>query len=121
MRWRPCATQSAAIAWPSASIFGRARQSPAIACHRRRPKSLAVRAVDAGAGAVIVLDLARVGTAAGPDFELLARVHAAVPATPVFAGGGVRGFDDLARLAAAGCAGALVASALHDGALSATR
>jgi phosphoribosylformimino-5-aminoimidazole carboxamide ribotide isomerase len=39
----------------------------------------------------------------------------------VFAGGGIRGFDDLARLAAAGCAGALVASALHDGALSATR
>ena len=85
------------------------------------PESLASRAVDAGAGAVIVLDLARVGTAAGPDFELLARVHAAVPATPVFAGGGIRGFDDLARLAAAGCAGALVASALHDGALSATR
>ncbi len=85
------------------------------------PESLAARAVDAGAGAVIVLDLARVGTAAGPDFELLARVHAAVPATPVFAGGGIRGFDDLARLAAAGCAGALIASALHDGALSATR
>jgi phosphoribosylformimino-5-aminoimidazole carboxamide ribotide isomerase len=85
------------------------------------PESLAARAVDAGAGAVIVLDLARVGAAAGPDVELLARVHAAVPATPVFAGGGIRGFDDLARLAAAGCAGALVASALHNGALSATR
>jgi phosphoribosylformimino-5-aminoimidazole carboxamide ribotide isomerase len=85
------------------------------------PELLAARAADAGAGAVIVLDLARVGAAAGPDFELLARVHAAVPATPVFAGGGIRGFDDLARLAAAGCAGALVASALHDGALSATR
>jgi phosphoribosylformimino-5-aminoimidazole carboxamide ribotide isomerase len=35
------------------------------------------------------------------------------------AGGGVRGADDLARLADAGCDGALVATALHDGRLSA--
>jgi phosphoribosylformimino-5-aminoimidazole carboxamide ribotide isomerase len=85
------------------------------------PEMLASRAVDAGAGAVIVLDLARVGAATGPDFHLLARVAAAVPAVGLFAGGGIRDAADLARLADVGCAGALVASALHDGGLSATR
>lgn len=81
----------------------------------------AARAVDAGTGVVIVIDLARVGGATGPDFKLLSRVRAAVPHTPLFAGGGVRGRADLVRLAEAGITGALVASALHDGALSVTR
>jgi len=84
-------------------------------------EEIAARAVEAGAGVVIVIDLARVGRATGPDFELLTRVRAAVPDTPLFAGGGVRGPADLVRLAEAGCTGALVASALHDGALSVTR
>ena len=84
-------------------------------------EEIAARAVDAGTGVVIVIDLARVGRATGPDFELLARVRAAVPDTPLFAGGGIRGTADLVRLAEAGCTGALVASALHDGALSVTR
>jgi HisA/HisF family protein len=88
---------------------------------RASPEVLASRAVDAGAGSVIVLDLARVGAATGPDFDLLARVRAAVPAVGLFAGGGIRGTGDLARLADVGCTGALVASALHDGALSARR
>lgn len=82
---------------------------------------IAARAVDAGAGVLIVIDLARVGGMTGPDFNLLARVRAAAPDTPLFAGGGVRGPDDLVRLAAVGCTGALVASAFHDGALSVTR
>ena len=80
---------------------------------------LAARAADAGAGAVIVIDLARVGTATGLDVDLIARVRAAAPATMLIAGGGVRGLDDLARLADAGCDTALVASALHDGRLGA--
>jgi phosphoribosylformimino-5-aminoimidazole carboxamide ribotide isomerase len=84
-------------------------------------EALASSAASAGAGTMMVIDLARVGGRSGPDVELLARVHAAVPATPLFAGGGIRGSGDLARLADAGCAGALVASALHDGALSARR
>jgi phosphoribosylformimino-5-aminoimidazole carboxamide ribotide isomerase len=89
---------------------------------RHRPaEEIAARAVDAGTGVMIVIDLARVGSATGPDFELLARVRAAVPDTPLFAGGGVRGPADLARLAEVGCTGALVASALHDGVLSVTR
>jgi phosphoribosylformimino-5-aminoimidazole carboxamide ribotide isomerase len=84
-------------------------------------EEIAARAVDAGIGVMIVIDLARVGRATGPDFELLARVRAAVPDTPLFAGGGIRGPADLVRLAEAGCTGALVASALHDGVLSITR
>jgi phosphoribosylformimino-5-aminoimidazole carboxamide ribotide isomerase len=82
---------------------------------------IAARAVRCGAGVLIVIDLARVGAATGPDFEMVARVRAAAPETPLFVGGGVRGPADLARLADTGCSGALVASALHDGALSATR
>jgi phosphoribosylformimino-5-aminoimidazole carboxamide ribotide isomerase len=85
------------------------------------PEALAGGAVAAGAGTVIAIDLARVGARNGPDIDLLARVHAAIPAAPLFAGGGIRGSSDLARLADAGCSGALVASALHDGGLSVTR
>lgn len=64
---------------------------------------------------VIVMTLARVGSGEGPDFERLAQVRARCPDCAVFAAGGVRGADDLARLAALGVAGVLVASALHDG------
>jgi phosphoribosylformimino-5-aminoimidazole carboxamide ribotide isomerase len=82
---------------------------------------IAARAAGAGAEAIIVIDLARIGSATGPDFDLLSRVRAEVPGAMLFAGGGVRGVADLSRLADLGCDGALVASALHDGALSASR
>jgi len=80
---------------------------------------VAARARDAGAGAVIVIDLARVGTGRGLDLELIARVREAAPEPILLAGGGVRGLDDLTRLADAGCDGALVATALHDGRIGA--
>ncbi len=80
---------------------------------------LAARAADAGAGAVIVLDLARVGTGSGLDFAMIARVRDAAPGPTLIAGGGLRGPEDLARLAEAGCDGVLVATALHDGRLDA--
>ncbi|HLG59905.1 MAG TPA: HisA/HisF-related TIM barrel protein [Vicinamibacterales bacterium] len=76
---------------------------------------LAARAGDAGARAVIVLDLARVGTGTGLDLALIARVRDAAPGVTLFAGGGVSGWEDLVRLHDAGCDGALVATALHDG------
>ncbi len=76
---------------------------------------IAQEAVRAGADTVLVIDLARVGSEAGPDDALLRRVRAAVPAARLIAGGGVRGVADLERLAALGCQGALVATALHDG------
>ena len=77
----------------------------------------AARAADAGAGALIVIDLARVGTASGPDFDTIARVRRAVPELTLLAGGGIRGLEDVERLADSGCDGALVATALHDGTL----
>jgi phosphoribosylformimino-5-aminoimidazole carboxamide ribotide isomerase len=83
------------------------------------PAVLAARAGDAGAGSVILIDVARVGAGAGLDLELTARVREAVPGLTLVAGGGIRGWDDLVRLAGAGCDGALVATALHDGRLNA--
>ena len=80
---------------------------------------VAERAANAGVGAVIVIDLARVGMGTGLDLALIARVRKAVPGVTLLAGGGVRGAEDLERLADAGCDGALVATALHDGRLGA--
>ena len=84
------------------------------------PSGLAARAAEAGAGSVIVIDLARVGAAAGPDLEMIAAVRDAVPRLTLLAGGGVRGAQDLKSLADIGCDGALVATALLDGRLTAT-
>jgi phosphoribosylformimino-5-aminoimidazole carboxamide ribotide isomerase len=66
---------------------------------------------------VIVMTLARVGTGRGPDLERLAHIKSLAGARQVWAAGGVRGVEDLERLAAMGIAGALVATALHDGRL----
>jgi phosphoribosylformimino-5-aminoimidazole carboxamide ribotide isomerase len=91
--------------------------APRLGVPSNEPADLAGRAADVGVAALIVLDLARVGQATGPDMEMIARVRAAAPGTPLILGGGIRGFDDLARLAEAGCDGVLVATALHDGQL----
>jgi phosphoribosylformimino-5-aminoimidazole carboxamide ribotide isomerase len=69
----------------------------------------------AGLREAIVLDLARVGSGAGPDVGLIAEIHAAFPDLELLAGGGVRDVEDLRALADAGAAGALVATALHAG------
>ena len=84
---------------------------------RTRPDTIVELAAAAGVTSVIVLELARVGTSAGPDLEMIDAVRRAVPQVDLFAGGGVRGPEDLERLAEAGCDGALVATALHDGRL----
>jgi phosphoribosylformimino-5-aminoimidazole carboxamide ribotide isomerase len=65
----------------------------------------------------IVLDLARVGSGAGPDVALMRGLHARFPELELLAGGGVRDVADLRALAEAGAAGALVATALHGGAI----
>lgn len=68
---------------------------------------------------LIVMTLARVGSGQGPDLEALGEVLARAPGRRVWAAGGVRGAADLAALRRIGCAGALVATALHDGRLGA--
>jgi phosphoribosylformimino-5-aminoimidazole carboxamide ribotide isomerase len=74
---------------------------------------------DAGAREAIVLDLARVGSGAGPDVALVGALHDRFPEVELLAGGGVRHVGDLRALAEAGAAGTLVATALHDGAIGA--
>jgi phosphoribosylformimino-5-aminoimidazole carboxamide ribotide isomerase len=68
---------------------------------------------------IIAMTLSRVGSGAGPDTARLAQVQRMAGARQLFAAGGVRDAGDLERLAAMGIAGALVASALHDGRLTA--
>jgi phosphoribosylformimino-5-aminoimidazole carboxamide ribotide isomerase len=89
------------------------------ACCGESAEEIASRAQKAGVGAIIVLDVARVGSGKGPDLQMLQRVRRVVEGTPVLAGGGVRDLADLQALAKAGCAGALVASALLEGRLMA--
>jgi phosphoribosylformimino-5-aminoimidazole carboxamide ribotide isomerase len=67
---------------------------------------------------VIVMALARVGGAAGPDVDRLAEIKRRAPDAMLYAAGGVRGASDLMRLQQAGIRGVLVASALHDGRLT---
>ena len=81
---------------------------------------VAARAGEAGAGTVIVIDLARVGTGRGLDLELITRVREATEGLTLVAGGGVRGSADLTRLAEAGSDAALVATSVLDGRLSAS-
>jgi phosphoribosylformimino-5-aminoimidazole carboxamide ribotide isomerase len=88
---------------------------------REAPEQLAARAEDAGAGSVIAIDLARVGTQSGLDVDLLRRVRSAAPKPMLFGGGGVRGPEDLKRLVEIGCDGALVATGLDALYPSATR
>jgi phosphoribosylformimino-5-aminoimidazole carboxamide ribotide isomerase len=64
---------------------------------------------------LLVIDLARVGSGSGPPLDAVAQLAAAVPDAAIYAGGGVRHNDDLRALEAVGAAGALVATALHEG------
>src|SRR5262249_61282863 len=64
---------------------------------------------------VIVMTLARVGSGAGPDLTRLHQVRSQNPGRRIYAAGGVRDATDLRGLSAAGAAGVLVATALHDG------
>lgn len=65
---------------------------------------------------VIVLDLDRVGTKRGIDFDFLARA-VAVSKHNILSGGGVRTHEDIAMMEKIGVKGALVATALHDGSI----
>jgi phosphoribosylformimino-5-aminoimidazole carboxamide ribotide isomerase len=80
----------------------------------QRPAELAQRAVAAGATAVILLDLGRVGSMAGLDWVTVEAVRASTLGVELVVGGGVRDRSDIARLTDLGCDGALVATALHE-------
>jgi phosphoribosylformimino-5-aminoimidazole carboxamide ribotide isomerase len=83
------------------------------------PVSLAEQAAAQGASAILILDLGRVGTGCGVDLGLLESLRRRLPAVRLLAGGGVLTRVDLERMRDAGCDGALVASAIHTGRLTA--
>jgi phosphoribosylformimino-5-aminoimidazole carboxamide ribotide isomerase len=66
----------------------------------------------------LVTDVSREGRMAGADTDRFAHLARQSP-HPVLASGGVAGADDLAALAAAGVAGAVLGMALYTGALDA--
>jgi phosphoribosylformimino-5-aminoimidazole carboxamide ribotide isomerase len=73
---------------------------------------------EAGVSQIIVLDLARVGSEEGVNLPFLKEVQRTFR-TKVIVGGGVRDVGDLLELKELGVFGALVATALHSGKISA--
>lgn len=70
---------------------------------------------DAWPANIIIMNLTRVGTRQGPDLVLLDQIKTASPGKKVFSAGGVSDVNDLQSLNTAGCAGVLMATALHAG------
>jgi phosphoribosylformimino-5-aminoimidazole carboxamide ribotide isomerase len=90
-----------------------------IGTHAPDALSLTEQAIDAGVGTLLVLDLARIGTGCGTDVGLLQELRKRFPMIRLLAGGGVLARRDLERMREVGCDGALVASAIHSGAITA--
>lgn len=82
--------------------------------------SLAAQATAAGVATLLLLDLGRIGTGCGVDIGLLETIRRRFPRVRLLAGGGVLTRLDLERMRDVGCDGALVASALHTGRVSAS-
>ncbi len=81
--------------------------------------AIAARAAEAGIGAIILLDLDRVGADGGPDLDRVARVRSAAQDPMLLVGGGIRDAGDVRALAGVGCDGVLLATALHRGRIDA--
>jgi len=64
------------------------------------------------------MDLTRVGADTGPDVGRLKSIVDSADGRAVFAAGGVRNLADLAALASLNAHGALIATALHSGAIT---
>ncbi|HLW64866.1 MAG TPA: HisA/HisF-related TIM barrel protein [Gemmataceae bacterium] len=78
--------------------------------------------IHVGGRRLLLLDLASVGGDAGPGSESLCEALAAShPDVEISTGGGIRGIDDVKRLQKFGVANVLVASALHDGRITAAK
>jgi phosphoribosylformimino-5-aminoimidazole carboxamide ribotide isomerase len=69
---------------------------------------------------VIAMALDDVGASKGPNMALLKRLQGVAPSVAFYAAGGVRDGADLKALAQCGVRGALVATALHNGSLTAS-
>src|SRR6185437_3283064 len=86
------------------------------------PRRIVEMAVAEGVESAILLDLARVGSGRGVGtvdlLESLARDH---PGVEWVVGGGVAGPEDVEALGRSGASAVLVASAIHDGRITAGR
>lgn len=82
------------------------------------PVDMTARALDAGVASVLVVDIGRVGTGCGVDLGLVEALRGRFPSVRLLAGGGVLARRDLDRMRNSGCDGALVASAIHNGAIT---
>ncbi|HEY7637899.1 MAG TPA: HisA/HisF-related TIM barrel protein [Gemmatimonadales bacterium] len=82
--------------------------------------TLATQAVAAGVRSLLVLDVGRVGTGCGVDLGLVEGLRRRFASASLLAGGGVLARRDLERMRDAGCDGALVATAIHTGRITAT-
>jgi phosphoribosylformimino-5-aminoimidazole carboxamide ribonucleotide (ProFAR) isomerase len=71
--------------------------------------------VAAGASAIVLTSVGRVGDRTGPDLDLVRRVVRA--RRPVLAAGGIASLEDLRALRAVGAAGAIVGTAVLEGSL----
>jgi len=85
----------------------------------RGPRSVLDQA-DLWPATIIVMTLAKVGSAAGPDTTLLGEIKARAGGRAIVAAGGIRNDGDIRVLAEMGVAAALMATSLHDGTLTAT-
>ncbi len=92
--------------------------SPAPQLAGRDPAAAAPVARALAVRELLVIDLARVGSGSGPPLRAVGELATALPGVAVYAGGGVRGDEDVRALESAGAAGALVATALHEGRLT---
>jgi phosphoribosylformimino-5-aminoimidazole carboxamide ribotide isomerase len=98
------------------------RDGRAVVRHRewldQTPIQIASTVFALGVRRMILLDIATVGTRRGPQsLELASRLRAEHPTLQLIGGGGIRSLDDLYTLAASGFSAALVATALHSGAI----
>lgn len=81
----------------------------------REAVAAAPLAIALGVRELLVIDLVRVGSGAGPPLDAVAQLAETLPGLKIYAGGGVRHDEDLRALESAGASGALVATALHEG------
>ena len=106
----------------SASISGSVVRCSIRACRTRRPSRSPrhgrARGRTPALGTLLVLDIGRVGTGCGVDLGLVEGMRSRFPVDRLLAGGGVLARRDLDRMRSAGCDGALVASAIHRGAIT---
>lgn len=105
----------------AAMARGKEKDSVALSLDRRGSKFLGPPAIDSVTalwpGVVVAMAHDKVGSDAGPDLKRIADIVGRSGGRRVYAAGGVRHGEDLQRLAEAGVAGALVATALHQGRL----